>query len=625
MVNLTEKSLNPCANPKTNSSIKHRFIEGVIVFVSLATLLFFLYVIDLTLFENWVLLLVFLFIAYLSFISIKQNALFIRRAILNHSLNEGSSVKSTLWSSRLVSIKAMFLSIGASFIILGLSHELTEDMGWFLLLDLFLLVFINSYIRHKYQAHFVKQNQILSMTNLTFWINLLIFSALYSWLQFNAAQIDYRGQSFDDFFGQFTLIASQSVSPFAGYPLAAYSLINEFPLFLIQNSLPKFGLSSDVKALAWLVFFLIQALQFYVFFKAFTGLMLVIQAQNNKGWTILGEDGLRKGFWGTIVLFSIITLLIMFVGVNKNNQADELANVATHTLELCSEQDTLNEQRDVEAKGLQFLNQQQANLESSLAQTINTEIETGFKSVEGGIDRFLDWNYSVKGGYQKLFYWASGDLDSMVTEKIGESFGNTLSLNLETSHLNITNKYQSKMNLVLEKQTQLLKQELQKSECFNNELKTTLTDEITQLNYAGSGAGLTAVGGSLLLIKSKIVLKLVSKMGTKISAKVFAKLGTKATTASAAAVAGAACGPFALLCGAAIGTAAWVGTDLGVESADEFMNRDQEKLELMALMESTKKELKQKLISYFSAQMAKDFNNLKGRQEKLFIPSRDGI
>jgi hypothetical protein len=244
-------------------------------------------------------------------------------------------------------------------------------------------------------------------------------------------------------------------------------------------------------------------------------------------------------------------------------------------------------------------------------------VDTAFSPVYDQIPKFLDFHYSVVGEYTELLAYFGGkggeELQKILFTQVG--FDERLQSATRGTMTDITRRLQQAFSAI---EAELGKSGLTEAEVklLAGALALTVKDiEVRFSNQMLFVRGVGAAAGAV--VASKIALK----AGTKIAAKATVKAGTKAAAKAAAAAAGgvtvcAWTGPWAFLCGAVAGTAAWFGMDWALIKADEAANRTQFEADLRELVDEQKRDVKaalaaniDKLIDAVSADLSRRLDN----------------
>jgi hypothetical protein len=110
--------------------------------------------------------------------------------------------------------------------------------------------------------------------------------------------------------------------------------------------------------------------------------------------------------------------------------------------------------------------------------------------------------------------------------------------------------------------------------------------------------------------------------------RVIAGVTTRAATRTASTIKGGliglACGPVAPVCIVAIASAAWIGTDLLINAADEALNRDDMRADMLGVRSQQKDALNHDLVAAHLDASQAAFDEMQQYQAARFNVYRDG-
>ena len=354
--------------------------------------------------------------------------------------------------------------------------------------------------------------------------------------------------------------------------------------------------------------------------------------ENKKTEETVTESSMSKNekyFWGTIVVFLIVFIVISLIALykinsdsSKENEKDRKPIVVEKWLELPSQRIRQNLSINQE-KIKENLNLQIQNINSKIDDEVDMLFE---KVINENIDNFLDFHYSLVGGYVELGTMAFSDYDKYINEKL---LGSDFFDEIEKSSKIITNFYEKSMknhqDFVESISTDQVDLELNSKalDSVKEEINNNFMQQKIKLGIVG-----TAIGAKVItLVSAKIAAKTAITSGAKAGVKV-------ATSATGAAIAGASagllCGPASIICspiGAiAVGVMVWFGTDVAINKVDEKLHREELKEEILSSINETKTELKNNYISSFeheivrfSEQIQESYKNVEIKEKKKII------
>lgn len=299
------------------------------------------------------------------------------------------------------------------------------------------------------------------------------------------------------------------------------------------------------------------------------------------------DSKFSKYFWNTIIILLIIYIILALIAYFRNSSPTTTTKKPLTANILIESTDKLIknlEDTKPEIKDKIILSK------NEISKNIDKNIDSAFDEViNKNVDIFLDFHYSVIGGYVELGTMAFADYDKLINEKL---FGNNFSVNFDKAKNNIDNFYIKKteenLKYIKEKATngidlQTNYDELNKvDKIFDNELAI----QKSQLLIDGVGSVMA------LNVARVISTKLAARIAIKTGAKTGIKGSTKLASAGTGAAAGTVCGPLAIVCSPVAAIAGWIMSDAIINSADEFLNRDDFKEEIIALINEEKNSLK---------------------------------
>jgi len=315
----------------------------------------------------------------------------------------------------------------------------------------------------------------------------------------------------------------------------------------------------------------------------------------------------EKIFWATILLFLIIYLTIYIIAYQKNQTLikDHNKSVKSKTVmkdilkenyqEVVKYTTIIKEVPDQSIREalednetLRSIDYDLQNQSESLEKIIEEYVNGAFGLIYVNIDSFLDFHYSIIGEYTQLGAMATGEIEQSIQEHL---FPPAFNRQLEGLNRILAKEFKTHARNHLQFIDKSLTQEVDTK--LNSDLLERLKKDIEH-NIKTQQIKITAVvsiGIAAMVAKvvaSKVALKATSKIAIKSSAKV----ATKGASAGTAALGGTLCGPAVVICSPLLATAAWFGSDKLLLEADEYLNRDAFKKEIIASIDHQKEVLK---------------------------------
>lgn len=260
----------------------------------------------------------------------------------------------------------------------------------------------------------------------------------------------------------------------------------------------------------------------------------------------------EKYFWGTTIVLAIVVFSLILLGSKAKESSIYVPNVNTKIFSL-----------------------------------VDANIDKAFINIyEEGVDRFLDFHYSVVGEYTEMAGAISPDLIDVASKKLlGDNFDTVL----QGAQNNIELEYQKRIRQHIDESMDINSN----NAMLEQNIKNILNDEVKKDLTFQSGKFGTVIG--LRLIGPQII----KSVGSKILTKVVVKTTVKTLTSGGAAVAGVACGPFVVVCAPVIAVTVWFGSDAIILYIDERNNREELKKQIIKEIDKSKNKLKLKVQKYY--------------------------
>jgi hypothetical protein len=234
-----------------------------------------------------------------------------------------------------------------------------------------------------------------------------------------------------------------------------------------------------------------------------------------------------------------------------------------------------------------------ANITSSLKQettnicnVVDINIDNAFAPMQNNVDIFLDFHYSVLGGYTELGAAAINKIEATIEKKLVNS---DFKAKMKEAFQRIDSKFDDgvKSHLDVIHKSAIVGVDLE----LNKKILKKLEKDINNLRLK-QGRKLDTVSGV------RFVPKIVKKISTKIAVKATGIIVTSVTdvgtftSVGTAALAGSACGPFVWICSPLFAATAWLTSDAIVVSVDEHFNREEFKSDILKMINEEKRLLK---------------------------------
>jgi hypothetical protein len=288
----------------------------------------------------------------------------------------------------------------------------------------------------------------------------------------------------------------------------------------------------------------------------------------------------------------------------------------------------------ITAEAAVFSRQEQSRTEAE----IEAAAARAFAGLEPGIDRYLDWYFSIPGEYGRLWQAVAGDGAAFIGGKfkdmvIGEG---ALEARLAGELGRIETRSNGRMRAMAQAHAESLRNVLDASRCLAAalpEMEQQRPDGGPR-HVAGAAAGSLAGVAAGAAVATRLGARVAAGRGAmgagRLAATALGRTAGKrgASAGGAAAAAALVCspsGPGALLCGAAAGVGTWLGVDALVLRGDEWLNREAMRAEILAGLDDSRDALIAALGTANAARIASAVEEIEASRNALFAPIREGL
>jgi hypothetical protein len=576
----------------------------------------------------WALFLLVAAVAWPIWVGEREYALFRHRLAIAATTLESSRVRRWFWRGRFTSFVQMLAALFWAALLLAFAPLLDT---WHLALLAADVVFLAamSGVARALMARDVRDEYLglVSRRWVLFVLNVVVLSLAFFVIDyFVVGAPDTRGMAWSEVasraYGEFE---GKAACPLAGMTLGFLNALDRLNWHAAQVLIPSLP-APGLELAAWAVFLLQAGLVSFAYTRLLLGaLALVARLESRpKGTT----DGLFPA--------SLPVLALVFaLGAYSMRDFDPatmrpVARAVVDRMNPCRiESPSLAAARSrfaVEIEGVKAVEAQRA------ATQIDQALDTLFADAEAGVDKYLDWYFSVLGEYQRLL-GAALDAELQKAVLVGPRIGERLT----QANQRIAADTTARFTTVAAQLGSRLQQEAAAKPCWTEALQIPAIPAIERDVRAATtsiASGL-AVGG---LVAARVV-------AGRFSQTVLTRLASRRAYGSAASVAGrvvgkragsllvaggtatAACapgGPLAVLCGLVAGAVTWVTVDKALVMIDELRFRDEMRAEVLEGLREQKEELKRELRASHGALIDAMATQVHTSVDRVFIPARDG-
>lgn len=285
------------------------------------------------------------------------------------------------------------------------------------------------------------------------------------------------------------------------------------------------------------------------------------------------KNAVSLAFWGTIAFMAVATITVAFIGSLRSGDPDSAVPL---------EIDRTRIEEILSRAG-------EATLPAVLQQT-DPLLDGVYEPVYAAIPDYADFHYSLVGEYSLLFMALQGGVADDLQQRLFEGFQQRVDSALERLDSLSLELYKSNLDAAVR-------------DLLSAGSAGAILGEASQfaLDDAMARARLSIpVAAAASIVGSGGLKALTAGTATKLGSTIAAKAAAKGAAKGGAALAGfgggttlcAWAGPFAPICGAAGGIAAWLLADGAIVNIAEMFKRDEFEATLESLVDEHKAEMK---------------------------------
>lgn len=585
------------------------------------------------------LLVVVLVLSWLAYQYLSRVNLMRRHALLSHVTSAGSRLRRLFWDSLLQRLLLVVVALLSAVIALTMTSELSE-LEWLVIvgsLPLFLVCYWLSY--RFFAAELTPQYQLPVLLRISHRCTLAVSAVVLVVLQFYVAEVpDTRHLELAAVLQTaYQQQAGQSALAPVGLLLGINAALSDGMWHLMQLASDNEALLAPVKLGVWLIFLLVNALKLGAIWVLLLGLITLLAGHRTTGVATLGASPFSRYFSIAMIVLLLIYLLLTQINIGSYLSQPQISGAGSSPLtpvapvDPCANVTADEQQQQQQAlanRAQQTLSAQQQAMLSRISSDIDARVERAFAPAAAGVERFLDWNFSLRGQYTQLaFMGRSAVAETTFADYIGgqiDSYvGSVVEPGLSTIDEAMTSSFEQQVRQIYRAQDKLMAQLLATADCLTLPQPTlALGDYMNKsLVGAGSGAGIIAARASMRM-GSRVVSRTATKRAISSG---FARLTGRLATSAAAGGTGALCGPLVFICAPVLAAATWVGTDLLINEVDESLNREQMRADMMAVLAEDEAAIKASLKAAYAGAARQMFADLEAYQQRRFNINRDAF
>lgn len=552
-----------------------------------------------------------------------EHSMFTRRAVLAGVTHEESRVRRWLWAGRMVRIVHVFSALAWATALVALAHFFSTWHWIVLAVDAALLAAVAGAVMRRMSGEVRAEHLGLVARRWPLAIgNIALLGLAFFAIDFVLGAPDTRNQVWEGV-ARNAFKAGQEATSCAGFGwglglVAAIDALAWHAAEVLIPSLPHPAL----KAVAWLVFLLQAGIVAIAYTRALLGIGALADQR---------EDASSRPFFiAAAVLCALgVAVAVWLRGVDLSRVGDSVL-VAANPCRL----DPVPAQAVRQRLGAE-LSAAAAAERQRAAQRSAEVVDVLYVDVEKGVDAYLDWYFSVRGEYERLFAL----LGSRFPEKMAAEFrerilGEPFSAQLTQASARLSSETAERVRQVGRDLGLRVRREAEARPCLLPAIDfprlVEVDRDVTRASAAVAAGATLGIATARLLAQESAALA-AKRMASQSSARAATTLagrsaGKRATqTVTAGGVAAAACGPLAPVCALVAAGLTWVALDYAMMSMYEQYSRDDMRLEILDAVRAQKAAHVAALLKQQQAAIDGAMSQIAASFDGVFVPARQGL
>ncbi|MGX5915224.1 hypothetical protein ACR0ST_10875 [Aliidiomarina sp. Khilg15.8] len=558
-----------------------------------------------------------------------------RHALLNQLVTPDSRWRKRLWESFFSRLRLLFTTLAGALLALLVSVQLRPEEWWVLLISIAVFVLSYPVVRRIVGRHIQPSYVDIMSLRLTGWVTVVATVIALSAVQMLVIEVaDTRSLTFTQVVqSAYQFAYARADAPLTGMLLGASAALSDLSWHSMQVATSSLPLAGPWKALAWCMFLILNAIKIGALWLVLLGAVALMQSMQ--------RCGVRGGLKSSLSPLGIImaVLLVVYASVAQVDFERLFSwrpTGASAPVQLvCDGEAKSRQQTRLSNAATTHLRTEQDALQAEVETQVHTRVGLAFATAEQGVDRFLDWNFSLRGQYTQLFLLGAeltdaGALTRHLEQRLLVLVSEPLQAQLNALDADVSALLQSRLQQFYAEHQLIVSDLIASSDCLRADYDAGAAQRYLAKSWVGMGGAagvVTAVslrGGSRVTIQAA-TRALGRRVATRTAATSTARFGARAAAAGSGGSAGLLCGPAAPFCALGLGAATWVAVDLSINAIDEALNREQMRAQIMARLEEQQARLEQQLNASYQDALTELLGPVYVLHEQGFRVMRDGL
>lgn len=564
------------------------------------------------------------------FVSFSESILFKRHAVLEKAAVSDSKLRRWFWSGYFTMAVQVCRAFFWTILLLCLATLLTVKQWLVMAGDGLLLVLLALHFSKQFSRQ-IKADYlgIFVRTWPLFWLNTAAIAVAFFVLDYFYGAVDTRSLPWETLQEEIRANAIHHTATYwVGWLTGWLEVIDQSVWHVAQILIPNIE-SSSIKVILWLLVLLPAGVMAYSLNHYLLGILAMVEGLRKQTLPIFASSVQLRALIVVSGMLAVIYWQLSDIAFKPTiDQAQAILNPCeVDTAKVATLRQTVSHQ----------MQKSQANARSIAHQQIDQQVDLAFRGVEARVDDYLDWYFSVMGGYSRLATVAAGKvggktLESLLQEKLQETMFNPEPIDALVQK--IPRQVFAHSSLVVQHAaTKLQGQLIQDAGHMPCALSAIQVPALTKLDFSRDvqRAAISLGAGGVAMVAGQRASRLAGTLASRISsgAMITKLLGKRGSSAlGGAGTAAALCAPgatLALACGAVAGVVTWLTVDKAMVAYDEFRYRQEMKAEVQALLDRQKSDLKMQIKRVHDAALMHMSDQIHHNIDQAFIPARDGV
>jgi hypothetical protein len=565
--------------------------------------------------------------------------LFERRVVLEGVTLADGWVRRRFWAGRLTQVLQVFVALVWATVLLALATLLGAEQWAVLAADaLFLSLIIDPVQRRVARQVQAGKVGVFSRRWPLFALNLAFLTLAFLAVDFFLAGApDTRGLPWHAVAEQaFARQAEAATCPIAGWLAGVLATVEGLAWHASQLVIPSLP-DPALKLAAWGAALAQAGLVAYLYTRLQLGVVAMFERTAGTAGG-RGDGTFSLAFFYTILFLAVPYLYAALKLADLDPQALQAGAQRVVAWANPCETDPAVRDRLLTALG-DDLARTRAEVQAKADRRVDTALDALFADVEQGVDRYLDWYFTVIGEYERLAASVVGDFGTLMSEQLERHlFGDTgfadrLAAASDAIEADSTGAMAAAAGRLGERAAAEVAAEPCRLDGVSLHALGDLERDRMRAAMATTGGAAAGVVTAKLLAKNAgamVAGKVAAKKGFKLAAGMAGKVAAKKggsilLSATAATALCAPTGPMAVLCGVVAGTVTWLTIDKAMVEIDEALFRDEMRAELLETVAEQRAALAEALKAQHAAAIDAQALQIHNRLEGAFVPARDGM